>query len=634
MAYNTKIPLFRRWVLQNFPFIEQDFDALTDYQLICKVVEYLNKVIETVNASTEQIELLTNTVNQLQEYIENLDLQDEVNNKIDQMVEDGTLQEIIAEYIHKVDYFLIDSNSTIQDIQTAFAGNGNAKVIEFEKGTYTLSQPIAITSNTTVYLNGSTINSSYLDEYNDNFAFLAINANFTGYNGISNVSFYNGTINTGFVFMHSNNITLDGIEFGNNITSHCIQIAGCKDFTIKNCIFNGTIINDTKGAKHECIQIETCNYDGQPYLPAESSCYDHTGCNNIIISGCTFNNGNEVTTRNYTSIGQHAYDDENQLALKNILIERCTFKTNHYSDIRMVDFKGCIIRNNTFNQVEDYNDQISIRISWKNEDILIENNEWISSKNAIGSSNQMQRNNIKIINNKINSSIGTGAYCVGCYNTQYLYIEGNKFITTGTAVYTNQSNNLIQTDVYINNNVFDLTNTTNSGIRILSGNKITVMNNYCIQSDTTNAFTRCSASVIITYANNVIKNDTTYNVNNISALNDYSNVYNVSYQVYNGSATYSAITDGSLSTDITKFNTLMLVVHESGSTNNGVETIILKPYAIREKFDARKYNVIFSNGSNASKYAQLTITNGTTFSWSSDDSLVLRKIYAYNQVLQ
>ena len=42
----SKIPKFRRCVLQNFPFIEEDFDALTDYGLLCKVVEYLNKVIE------------------------------------------------------------------------------------------------------------------------------------------------------------------------------------------------------------------------------------------------------------------------------------------------------------------------------------------------------------------------------------------------------------------------------------------------------------------------------------------------------------------------------------------------------------------------------------------------------------
>lgn len=99
----TKIPKFRRCVLQNFPFIEQDFDALTDYQLLCKVVEYLNKVISSQNAVIEIAESLITAFNELQSfvanYFNNLDVQEEINNKLDQMVEDGTLQEIINAYI-------------------------------------------------------------------------------------------------------------------------------------------------------------------------------------------------------------------------------------------------------------------------------------------------------------------------------------------------------------------------------------------------------------------------------------------------------------------------------------------------------------------------------------------------------
>ena len=95
----TRIPKFRRFVLQNFPFIEEDFDALTDYELICKVVEYLNKVIDTTNYTTEQMAIVTDAFNTLKDYVDhyfdNLDLQDEVNNKIDQLVEDGTLQRIL-----------------------------------------------------------------------------------------------------------------------------------------------------------------------------------------------------------------------------------------------------------------------------------------------------------------------------------------------------------------------------------------------------------------------------------------------------------------------------------------------------------------------------------------------------------
>ena len=100
----THIPLFRRFVLQNFPFIEQDFDALTDYQLLCKVIEYLNKVITTTNEISEQVEVLTNAYNTLKDYVDhyfdNLDVQEEINNKLDEMAEDGTLQEIIGDYLN------------------------------------------------------------------------------------------------------------------------------------------------------------------------------------------------------------------------------------------------------------------------------------------------------------------------------------------------------------------------------------------------------------------------------------------------------------------------------------------------------------------------------------------------------
>ena len=103
MSWNTKIPKFRRFVLQNFPFIEQDFDALTDYQLICKVVEYLNKVIDSQNQVIDQVSVLTDAFNELQSfvdhYFDNLDVQEEINNKLDQMAEDGQLTELIAQFL-------------------------------------------------------------------------------------------------------------------------------------------------------------------------------------------------------------------------------------------------------------------------------------------------------------------------------------------------------------------------------------------------------------------------------------------------------------------------------------------------------------------------------------------------------
>lgn len=94
---------FKWFVLQNFPFIEADFDAITNWQLFCKLGEEMNKIIEKVNQAGEQTENLTNAFIELQNYVnnyfENLDVQEEINNKLDEMAEGGELAEIINQEI-------------------------------------------------------------------------------------------------------------------------------------------------------------------------------------------------------------------------------------------------------------------------------------------------------------------------------------------------------------------------------------------------------------------------------------------------------------------------------------------------------------------------------------------------------
>ena len=123
----TKIPKFRRCVLQNFPFIEQDFDALTDYQLLCKVVEYLNKVISSQNEVIDITESLSLAFNELQSFVENyfdnLDVQNEINNKLDEMAEDGTLQEIIAAYLQANVTWTFDTVADMKSATNLVAGS-------------------------------------------------------------------------------------------------------------------------------------------------------------------------------------------------------------------------------------------------------------------------------------------------------------------------------------------------------------------------------------------------------------------------------------------------------------------------------------------------------------------------------
>lgn len=69
MFCNNGFNNFRFFVLRNFPFIEKDFDALSDYEILCKIFEYFDKQIKAVD---EKYSGLGNTVEQLQTEFEQL----------------------------------------------------------------------------------------------------------------------------------------------------------------------------------------------------------------------------------------------------------------------------------------------------------------------------------------------------------------------------------------------------------------------------------------------------------------------------------------------------------------------------------------------------------------------------------
>ncbi len=104
-----KLTPFKRWTIENFPFIEADFDAITNYQLYCKIVEYLNKVIDSQNTVIAEVD-------EMKKYLDNLDIQELVNNKLDEMAESGQLTDIIAQYL---DLAGVLAYNTIADLKNA-----------------------------------------------------------------------------------------------------------------------------------------------------------------------------------------------------------------------------------------------------------------------------------------------------------------------------------------------------------------------------------------------------------------------------------------------------------------------------------------------------------------------------------
>lgn len=99
----TNLGPFKFFALTNFPYIEQTFDTLTNYELMCKIAEELNKFIKNNNATNQNVINLYNAFVSLQKYVndyfDDLNVQNEVNTKLDQMASDGTLATIINENI-------------------------------------------------------------------------------------------------------------------------------------------------------------------------------------------------------------------------------------------------------------------------------------------------------------------------------------------------------------------------------------------------------------------------------------------------------------------------------------------------------------------------------------------------------
>ena len=107
---------FKWFILENFPFLEDSIDVLTNYQLFCKLGEMYNKEVDAINTLGIQVEGIT-------DWFDNLDVQEEVNNKLDEMAENGELEEIIATYLNTNALICFDTVSDLVSSENLVDGS-------------------------------------------------------------------------------------------------------------------------------------------------------------------------------------------------------------------------------------------------------------------------------------------------------------------------------------------------------------------------------------------------------------------------------------------------------------------------------------------------------------------------------
>lgn len=100
-GHYTDLKPFRFWCQKVLPLVYDD--SLSYYELLCKVVDYLNKTMEDVETLEGDITAMYTAYDQLQSYVntyfDSLDVQEEINNKLNAMVLSGQMTLLVRPFI-------------------------------------------------------------------------------------------------------------------------------------------------------------------------------------------------------------------------------------------------------------------------------------------------------------------------------------------------------------------------------------------------------------------------------------------------------------------------------------------------------------------------------------------------------
>ena len=87
--------IFTNYIYKAIPLAFDE--SMSYYETLCGILSLLKTQEEVINNNAD---LLAELESYVQNYFKNLDVQTEINNKLDEMATDGTLEELIAQYVN------------------------------------------------------------------------------------------------------------------------------------------------------------------------------------------------------------------------------------------------------------------------------------------------------------------------------------------------------------------------------------------------------------------------------------------------------------------------------------------------------------------------------------------------------
>ena len=121
-----KTGLFTNYIYKAIPLAFDE--SMSYYETLLGLLHYLkNVILPTVNNNADAVAELQTLYEELRTYVDDyfkgLDVQEEINNKLDEMVEDGTLPEIIASYLNSKAVFGFDNVESMKNAENLINGS-------------------------------------------------------------------------------------------------------------------------------------------------------------------------------------------------------------------------------------------------------------------------------------------------------------------------------------------------------------------------------------------------------------------------------------------------------------------------------------------------------------------------------
>ena len=710
---NPNLPPFVSFCTASVPMV---FDnSMSYYECLCALTKFIQGLVDTVNVNAELLQQLENYV---KNYFDNLDVQEEINNKLDDMAQQGQLAEIIAAYLELKAVLAYDTPVALKAADNLIAGSyaktygykrkddgvydlytvrnkteddiddgynvivlteaptlvairlqcGDRRVIKLKSTdnlqdylsldgakeiilpaglTLTYTDALLLNSDTTIDLNGSTINfnfdrSSIFDyDWDETLGFMGYGPDdeFTGYNGYRNITIKNGSIVGGCsAFMHNANVTFDNVYFQTGGCRHSIQLASCKNFTVKNCSFE-SVKDDSVENASEAINIDQCVYGAQPYISQYSVMFDDNANANVIVENNVFKQYVAEGFGYFSAVGAHGNSTTASIFCDGLTIRGNNFGAPREYAIGIKNFNNVVIEGNTLDDASaTYTPNFTLKRGTLTKAVIANNvakgvsqffgllNPALASKDIAITGNYIEGKDANVDSNAIFMFI----------NIHDSTVEGNTVLYQHHAVHANtraywdsveDNPNDHTTNVVIANNYFEKTvaSVVYFDCRISNTNALKFANNNfvhdaALQSNWQELLLQNTNTDFICCAN-----DTDQPLL-FTATAGVTNKFSGNNAIYSqSSAISSTSTSGTFTNALTNFSKLLLCV---GETANSQVVEILPYYPNGSKFDADNRVFIRSVPKNNGTYGVMTLTlSSSATGWAYEGDIPLRHIY-------